>query len=343
MASSSSAPPRYRALECRSKPTCQPRLRSRPTGGSWTATCWTRSLASRPRPVNGASYAAGRINQGFDCRGTNYLELGFTQGSFGASDFTLTLWMTAVSRVVSPTLLSWREACGTLPHWRLRLTAQNFSYSQPGFSYYGANPGGGINQMELAVRPRGAELNVKDGRWHHIAVVRNGTNIVVYRDGLPILAGSTPRPVDLPSTGRLIAGIDPCSIGKPWSTDPRLYDNPLLGQLDEIKIFRQALTPAMIAREWKQSRPLPVSPLSRSQISLASQGEAPRVFRWIIDPAPGQTIFPEELAGVQLEASPDLQHWNPLPNAARLVDGRIELADGEAFLKSGCFYRLVFR
>ncbi|MBL9172447.1 MAG: LamG domain-containing protein [Verrucomicrobiales bacterium] len=293
--------------------------------------------------VNGASYLDGRVNQGFECRGTNYLDLGSIQGRFGLEDFTLSLWITADRRVVSPTLLSWREDCGFLPHWRLRLTAQNFSYSQPGFSYYGSNPGAGVNQMELAARPRGAELNVKDGRWHHVAVVRAGTNIVVYRDGQPILAGSTSRPADLPATGRLLAGIDPCSIGKPWSNDPRLYDNPLLGQIDEIKIFRRALTPALIAREWKLSRPLPVSPLSHSEVSLTYSGEAPGVFRWIIDAAPGRTILPEDLAGVQLEASPDMTHWNPLPNAARFMDGRIELADGEAFRRSGCFYRLVFR
>ena len=197
--------------------------------------------------------------------------------------------------------------------------------------------------MELAARPRASELTVKDDRWHHVAVVRAGTNVVVYRDGRPFLAGDTPKLAALPSTGSLIAGIDPCNIGKPWSGDSRLYDNPLLGQIDEIKIYRRALTPAMIIREWKQSRPLPVSPSSPSHIGLVKDGAAPGVFRWVIDPAPGQTILAEELAGVELEASPDLLHWSPLPNAARLADGRLELSDGEAFLKSGCFYRLVFR
>lgn len=295
------------------------------------------------RAVNGEIFVPGRVNQAFDCRGTNYLELGSQAGSLGTGDFAVTLWMTAESRVVTPTLLSWREACGTLPHWRLRLTAQNFSNSQPGFSLYGTGSRGQSVQLELAARPRGSELTVKDSRWHHVAVVRQDTNIVVCRDGRPFLAGTLASQAALPSTGVLLAGIDPCNIGRPWANDSRLYDNPLLGQLDEIKIYRRALTPAMIAREWKESRPLPVSPSSPSHISLLREGATPGIFRWLIDPAPGQTILPEELAGVQLEASPDLLHWTPLPNAARLTDGSIELADADAFLKSGCFYRLVFR
>lgn len=292
---------------------------------------------------NGSNFAPGRVDQAFEFRGTNYLVLGNTQGGFGTNDFTLTLWMTAHPRVVSPTLLSWRAACSETRQWRLRLGAQDFSSSQPSFFFYGPTPEGGTGQAELYAQPRGSELNVKDLRWHHVAVVRKGTNAVLYRDGQPFVAGKSYGVADLPHTAVLMVGMDPCNIGTPWSNDPLLFNNPLIGEIDEIKFYASALSPAMIAHEWKQSRPLPVSPQSPSSVALVSGEGAPPSFRWIINPEAGQKILPEELAGAQLEMSRDLQQWSPLPDAARWVNGHIELWDREAFLRSGCYYRVVFR
>ncbi len=293
--------------------------------------------------VNGSPFLSGRVNQALEFRGSNYVVLGNTQGGFGTNDFSLTLWMTADPRVVSPTLLSWREACGITAHWRLRLGAQNFSASQPSFSFYGPIPGGGTSQKELFARPRGSELNVKDLRWHHVAVVHQGTNTIVYRDGQPFIAGSTAGIADLPHTAVLIVGIDPCNIGRPWANDPALFDNPLLGEIDEIKFYSSALTPTMIANEWKQFRPLPFSAQSPSTAELLAGEGVPPAFRWVINPEPGHEILPEDLNGAQLEMSRDMQQWNPLPDAARWVNGHVELWDQEAFLRSGCYYRVVFR
>lgn len=148
------------------------------------------------------------MGSAFQFRGPNYLDLGGTAGRLGTSDFTVTLWMLASNTVVSPTLLSWKTNCGAGTWWRVGLVAPYLGTAVPELSFIGGN----FTQIDAYPGGQSATNTVKDGRWHHLAFVRQGTNAFVYRDGVRIATGSAPVIAALPAEGRLLAGVDPCNI-----------------------------------------------------------------------------------------------------------------------------------
>lgn len=285
--------------------------------------------------VNGTYFVNGRTGQAFDFRGTNYLDLGGPAGNFGTSDFTITLWLHALNSVVSPTLLGWKAACSAAISWEARLMTDDLTIAQPELDFIGGN------FTQIGVAPRNRNHNVKDGAWHHLAFVRLGTNAFVYRNGVRIAAASAQQVANLADAGRLFAGINACNIGVPSPFHPEFYNNPLLGQLDEIKIYDRALVRPEIAAEWRRTPPLLAGPMGRSRQLLAGSPDLTR-FIWQIDPEPGQAFSEQDLSGVELEASEDLAQWSAVPGAARLVGGRVELVDADAFAKRRSFYRLRF-
>lgn len=287
---------------------------------------------------NGTFFASGRVGQAFDFRGSNYLDLGSTAGALGTTDFTITLWAQVMNTVVSPTFLSWKTHCQAGAYWRVGLWAGDSSHSAPDFSLIGGN----FSQIDVAVGGVFTTNNVKDGHWHHLAFVRQGTNAFVYRDSLLVGSAHGFALADLPQVARLLVGINPCSIGVPSSLNPEFYSNPMIGRLDEIKIYRTALIGPEIAAEWRAA-PTPLAPPGVAP-NLAIDGlREPTRFRWQISPRPGQTLSQQDLAGVDLETSSDLRLWKVIPGAVRLVDGQVEIVDLDAFAKRESFYRLTYR
>jgi hypothetical protein len=128
---------------------------------------------------NGTFYATGRIGAGFHFRGPNYLDLGTRAGNLGTNDFTITLWMRVSNTVVSPTFLSWRTNCGAGAYWEVGLYAPFLGMAAPRMYFNGAR-GGGVEIVPVSQSPTN---NVRDGRWHHLAYVRQGTLTRLYRDG----------------------------------------------------------------------------------------------------------------------------------------------------------------
>ena len=87
--------------------------------------------------------------------------------------------------------------------------------------------------------------NSRDGRWHHVAAVREGDKLVLYLDRGPVGTGDnrcnfTDRhPVRIGMDGDAING---------WHFS---------GDLAEVHFYRRALTAAEVAEEWNGGHPLP--------------------------------------------------------------------------------------
>jgi hypothetical protein len=100
--------------------------------------------------------------------------VGSDLGNFGSSNFTIELWMKTSG--ANGYLVAKRNTCGHGSFFNL--------------SHYGGivwieidQDGNGTNYLNLST----TGTTVNDGRWHHIALVREGINIKIYVDGVVAL------------------------------------------------------------------------------------------------------------------------------------------------------------
>ncbi|MFP4058212.1 MAG: family 16 glycoside hydrolase [Candidatus Brocadiia bacterium] len=90
-----------------------------------------------------------------------------------------------------------------------------------------------------------SERAVADGRWHHVAAVKQGDALRFFVDGEP--AGG----------GRLEFGPDPASaVVKLGFTNPNFpRPSPLRGDLDDVRLFRRALSPQEVRAHAEKLQP----------------------------------------------------------------------------------------
>ena len=77
---------------------------------------------------------------------------------------------------------------------------------------------------------------VADGQWHHVALVRAGTQTTLYVDGTPAASDTTPEPTMLHNDAPLRVGMSACT-----GIDGT---GPYSGDLDELTTFPAALSQA---------------------------------------------------------------------------------------------------
>ena len=77
------------------------------------------------------------------------------------------------------------------------------------------------------------------GDWKHFVCVRKGVDMLVYVNG--VLAGQLPTP---PAQPRNVTGSQPFKIG--FQQGVSSFSNFYMGQIDDLLIYRKALTPAEI-------------------------------------------------------------------------------------------------
>jgi len=84
---------------------------------------------------------------------------------------------------------------------------------------------------------------MEDNQWHHIVVIRSGTNARLYVDGFlatpQINVSADPLDVD---NGGFIIGQDQDSLGGGFQTD-----NSLGGEVDELRIYNRALNASEVS------------------------------------------------------------------------------------------------
>jgi hypothetical protein len=148
------------------------------------------------------------------------MDFGTSIGSFVYSDVTIEFWM-KTSASNPEFILGKRPVCGYDSFWDI-LVNQN-----------------GVIQAELCEYNTGYNYElitgqhiVNDGVFHHVAMVRQGVNFLVYVDGALDGASSTLDGVLLYNTAHTTAGVTPCT----GTSNSRYYQ----GLLDDITLYSRA-------------------------------------------------------------------------------------------------------
>lgn len=155
---------------------------------------------------------------------------GFTQsvsipnsaaGNFGSGNFSVEFWLNSSGTDRDEILMSKRDdGCGDGQLWGI--------YKIPAGSVYLElhNPGN-INQ-------RISVPNVLDGKWHHLSFIRNGTQLLGFRDGIQVDNHSA-TPINVNNSAALTIATGACA---PFIAGGGLFE----GKIDEFEIWNIALS-----------------------------------------------------------------------------------------------------
>ena len=195
---------------------------------------WTADKTARDRVgnddgqlLNGVTYTRGVSGRAFHFNGQgSEVDFDAVGGNFNRDPFTIAYFIRSTSPL-SQAILNKRSVCNAASFWDFRMTG----------NLWGAElDGDEVGTDDTGVT--GAPI-IADGNWHHVALVRDGTNNTIYVDGANPGTAISAEPIMLSNTTPMRAGMDPC-VGVDGT-------NPYEGDLDELMIFDQALTPQQIA------------------------------------------------------------------------------------------------
>ena len=177
--------------------------------------------------VGGVTYDAGRFGQAFRFDGiSSEVTFGTTAGNLGTNDFTIAYWQKTTNTGVAY-VMSKRPVCGHSSFWDAAMTDGSPSIELD-------QDAAGSNYFSVGMPALPA-----DNQWHHVAVVRRGTNLFCYRDAVLGGATITSGITRITNSALMKAGSSPCAG---FSGTKRFS-----GLLDEIKLYSCALSASQIA------------------------------------------------------------------------------------------------
>jgi Concanavalin A-like lectin/glucanases superfamily len=177
--------------------------------------------------LNGVTFTSGFSGQAFHFNGQGS-EVRFDEvgGNFGRDPFTLAFFI-KTSSPAQQAIWEKRPVCDAASFWGFRMTGglwgAELMSDEFGTDYTGVP---------------GSQRNIGDGSWHHVALVRDGTNATIYVDGAYPGAATSPEPMLLSNTAPMRAGMSACT-----NVDGT---NPYDGDLDELMTFDEALRQGQI-------------------------------------------------------------------------------------------------
>jgi len=180
--------------------------------------------------VNGAGFGNGLVGRAFNLSPGNsgYIQVPDSDlWAFGTNDFSIELWVDFRSWSPSGVYYSPEavfaandEGPGTLNKWMFCLVSGNLELIV-------CSPT--LGALYLIQAPFSPNLN----QWYHLALVRNGNNFTAFTNG--VAAGSQNLPLNIPNPSA------PLTLGQAEGI------GFLDGLLDEVSIYRRALTGAEVA------------------------------------------------------------------------------------------------
>lgn len=214
---------------------------------------------------NGATATAvGKVGQAFDFDGVNdSVDFGDV-GNFRHDDFTVDFWIRTTSARLEA-VLGRRPVCNDTSSWHIRLGVYAPGFI-PGVLAIELTQPGNINAWY-------SSQTVNDGNWHHVTLVRQGTNDRLYIDGVLDSVNSIPDVNDLNNAVNFIAGTEVC-VG----VDGTFH---FTGQLDEIAFYDAPLTAFQIqdiyaaGADGKCGTSMPPEPCSLFGAQVSVPGVAP--------------------------------------------------------------------
>jgi uncharacterized repeat protein (TIGR02543 family) len=187
---------------------------------------------------NGATFATGKVGQAFRFDGVDdYVS---TPDSpifdFGIDEFTIGAWINTATPLSLMRLISagseadgeynlWAFGYGSHPYWGTGNRLNFAIYDADGYPYTDLNSN---------------EINLSADTWHHIAVVRSGSNLTFYFDGDVVGTANI-------GSINLRGGTTGAIIGARYWTGPSNIIEHANGLIDEVAIFNRALTAEEIA------------------------------------------------------------------------------------------------
>jgi hypothetical protein len=156
------------------------------------------------------------------------INFGNSLGNFGTGDFTIE---TRIKTTVKDRfILSKRGICNIGNFWNLAITPEG---------YIRFEMHDGTNSSNFTPT---SPIDVADGNWHHIAIIRSTSLISVYIDGVLIGPNAIPS-INLNNNVDLTIGSNPCGHRYSGEIDEvRIWDTALPGNL--LKDYKDAFLPA---------------------------------------------------------------------------------------------------
>ena len=153
-----------------------------------------------------------------------------TGGNRGTSDFTLSFDIKTTA-TVQQAVWEKRIACATdgTPMWGFRMNGRGTPAGSIDFEY-GTYPASGYSAVSTT--------SVSDGTWHQVTVTRQGVTVELYIDGTLETTVTGAATANVTNHARMRAGVSTC--------DGVDGTHPFTGELDNLMIFRSALTQPQI-------------------------------------------------------------------------------------------------
>jgi hypothetical protein len=195
---------------------------------------WTANGTARDRIgsddgqlLNGVTYTKGFSGKAFHFNGQgSEVDFDAVGGNFDRDPFTIAFFIKTTSQV-SQAMVEKRPVCNAASFWGFRMTGGLWGAELDGDEFGTDNTG-----------VPGSQVDISDGIWHHVALVRDGTNNTIYVDGANPGTAISPEPVQLSNTAPMRAGMSACTYVD--------GTNPFDGDLDELMIFNTALSQQQI-------------------------------------------------------------------------------------------------
>ena len=180
--------------------------------------------AIKPKVVGVVRFAPGIVGKAMDSRHGGCLVYPHQRAFELDGEFAIELWFRAETLGPLPVLAS----CGEYAKqgWFVQIIGGPVRFSL-----------GGANVLDAG--------SVSVGQWHHLVCTYDGWTMRVYLDGKEAGARKAPNVDFTPWTGPL------CIAQYPALTD----DYQFRGLLDELKVYRVALTAAEIAKAYQAGKP----------------------------------------------------------------------------------------
>ncbi len=254
------------------------------------------SVSFVPSLVRGAAH----LNSG------NFIECNSaTIGNFGKNSFAVSCWFKSVT---GGALISKRAGCsrGNFIDLRVGRSSVLAPPPVPQDILFDFDDGTSSGHVETP-------LVFTNGVWHHVVVLRKGNAVTSYIDGAFAGQTETPGIFDLENNSPLRFGISSCTY-----TDP----TPIfVGEIDEVRIYGRALSPAEVQQLWLDGWPrIALSKAVKPTFSNLSPGTR-----------------------YQLQLSPDMQTWTNHGSPFTATNSTLVYQnywDVETF--GGLFFRLAF-
>lgn len=168
--------------------------------------------------VNGTGFTTGETGQAFSFDGIDdHASFGNVAGNTASADFTLAFWLKTTSSGRHEGIIGKRSSCGHGSMFDVRLNPMGRVYAELDGS------AGGLNYSYLA-----STIEVNDGNFHHVALVRRGVTASIVIDGRVDVTRSSTGVTSISNSAALIAGKSRCT-----GVDGTAH---LRGLLDEIVI-----------------------------------------------------------------------------------------------------------